>query len=101
MVNEANTNMKLKIFRLKTVNKMIIAHLNINSLREYFELLNSKIKDDIDALMISKTKLDERIPTNQFMRNSFSVLFRIDRNDGDGGIIRYIREDIPSRLHSV
>ena len=48
--------------------------------------------------MISETKLDESFPTNQFMINSFSATFRLDRNDNGVGIIIYIREDIPSRL---
>ena len=51
--------------------------------------------------MISKTKLDQSFPTNQFMRNRFSASFRLDRNDKGGGIILYIREDIPSRLVST
>ena len=80
---------------------MIIAHLNINPLRNKFKFLISLIKDNIDVLMISETKLDESFPTNQFMINGFSAPFRLDRNDKGGGIILfilYIREDIPSRL---
>ena len=34
--NTENTNMDLKALRLKNVNKLIIAHLNINSLRNKF-----------------------------------------------------------------
>ena len=73
--------MDLKALHLKNVNKLIIAHLNINSLR-------------------NKTKLDESFPTSQFMINCFSAPFRLDRNDS-GGIILYIREYIPSRLVSI
>ena len=51
--------------------------------------------------MISETKLDESFPTSQFMINGFSAPFRLDRNDKGGGIILYIREDIPSRLVST
>ena len=49
--------MDLEALRLKNVNKMIIAHLNINSLRNKFEFLISLIKDNVDALMISETNL--------------------------------------------
>ena len=73
--------MDLKALHVKNVNKLIIAHLNINSLR-------------------NKTKLDESFPTSQFMINCFSAPFRLDRNDS-GGIILYIREYIPSRLVST
>ena len=99
--NTENTNIDLKALCLKNVNKMIIAHLNINPLRNKFKFLISLIKDNIDVLMISETKLDESFPTNQFMINGFSAPFRLDRNDKGGGIILfilYIREDIPSRL---
>ena len=51
--------------------------------------------------MISETKLAENLPTKQFMLNGFSAPFRFDRNDKGGGIILYIREDIPSWLVST
>ena len=93
--------MDLKALHLKNVNKLIIAHLNINSLRNKFEFLISLIKDNIDVLMISETKLNESFQTSQFTINGFSAPFRLDRNDKDGGIILYIREDMPSRLVST
>ena len=79
--------MDLKALRLKNFNKLILAHLSINSLRNKFEFLISLIKDNIDILMISETKLDQSFPTNQFMINGFSAPFRLDRNND-------IREDI-------
>ena len=93
--------MDLKALRLKNFNKLIIVHLNINSLRNKFEFLISLTKDNIDILMISETKLDQSFPTNQFMMNGFGAPFRLDRNDKGSGIILYIREDIPSRLVST
>ena len=47
-----NINMDLKFLRLKNVNKLIITHLNINSLRNKVEFLISLIKDNIDILII-------------------------------------------------
>ena len=93
--------MDLKALRLKNVNKLTLAHLNINSLRNKFQFLISLIKDNIDVLMISETKLDGSFPTSQFMINGFSAPFRLDRNYKSGGIILYIREGIPSRLVST
>ena len=86
---------------MKNVNKLIIAHLNINSLRNKFEFLISVIKDNIEVFMISEAKIDQSFPTNQFMINGFSTPFCLDRNDKDGSIILYIRQDIPSRLVST
>ena len=47
-VNTENTNIDLKSLCLKNFNKLIIAHLNINSLRNKFEFLISLIKDNIN-----------------------------------------------------
>ena len=99
--NTENTNMDLKALCLRNFNKLIIAHLNINSLRKKFEFLISLIKDNIDVLMISETKLDQSFPTDQLMINGFIAPFRLDRNDKGGGVILYIKEDIQSRLVST
>ena len=85
---------------VKNLNKLIIRHLNINSLRNKFELLTHQIKDNID-LMISERNLDESFPTSQFFMNGFSSPHRLDRNCNGGGILLYIREDIPSKLLSI
>ena len=82
------------------MNKLIIGHLNINSLRNKFELLTHQIKDNID-LMISERNLDESFPTSQFFMNGFSSPHRLDRNRNGGGILLYIRKDIPSKLLSI
>ena len=48
--------------------------------------------------MISETKLDDSFPTAQFVLHGFSAPYRLDMNSKGGGILLYIREDIPSRL---
>ena len=67
----------------------------MNPLRNKFELLISRIKDNIEVLMTSGTKFDESFPTNKFMINCFSAPFHLEQNGKDGGIILYIREDMP------
>ena len=51
--------------------------------------------------MISETKLDESFPTSQFFMKGFSSPHRLDRNCNGGGILLYIREDIPSKPLSI
>ena len=68
---------------IKHANKLIVAHLNINSLRNKFEFLVEFIRGKVDILMISETK---------------NVPFRLDRNINGGGIMLFIREDIPAKL---
>ena len=71
----------LKNIRVKYSNKIIMGHLNVNSIRNKFELLSSLIGGKIDILMISEIKLDATFPTNQFFIQGFSTVYRLDRND--------------------
>ena len=48
--------------------------------------------------MISKTKIDDSSPLTQFLIEGFTTPYRLDRNGSGGGILVYIREDIPSKL---
>ena len=70
----------------------------ILNLRNKFEQLSIIINGNIDIFMISETKLDETFPVAQFYLQGFSNPCRIDRNRNGGGIMLYIREDMPSRL---
>ena len=78
--------------------KIIIAHLNINSLRNKFEFLIDQIKGNVDLLTVSETKFDESFPQGQFQINGFSRPFRLDRINNGGGIMLFVREDIPAKL---
>ena len=57
----------------KHVNKRIIAHLNINSLRNKFGLLAEFTRGKVDILMISETKIDETFPLGQFKINGIQA----------------------------
>ena len=84
--------------RRKHLKKLIIAHLNINSLRNKFEFLVDQIKGKVDLLMVAETKLDKSFPQGQFKISGFSRPFRLDRNSNGGGIMLFVREDIPAKL---
>ena len=79
----------------------MIGHININSIRNKFEMLSNSIKGNLDILMISETKLDSTFPSNQFTIEGYAAPIRFDRNSRRGGIILYIREDIPARLVTI
>ena len=78
------------------MNKLIFGHLNINSLRNKFDLLSEQVKGSIDILMVSGTELDDSFPESQFLIEGFHSPFRFDRNRNGGGIRQYVREDIPA-----
>ena len=82
----------------KNPNRIIIAHLNINSIRNKFEMLKEVVGNKIDVLLISETKLDDTFPLNQFILEGFTPPYRIDRMAHGGGLMLSIREDIPSKL---
>ena len=53
---------ELNSIRLKNGNRIIIGHLNINSIRNKFETIVNIIEKNIDIFMISETKIDNSFP---------------------------------------
>ena len=88
----------LRDIRVKNVNRIMIGTLNINSLRSKFEELKVIVDNYFDILLIQETKLDPSFPEAQFHINGYKTPYRQDRNSFGGGIIIYVREDIPSKL---
>ena len=82
----------------KNINRLIFSQLNINSLRNKFEFLQHIINKNIDVLLISETKIDSSLPSAQFDLEGYAIPYILDRNANGGGILLYIREDIPSKL---
>ena len=74
----------LKFYRSKFPKKSIIGHININSIRNKFEILKSMLSEVLDVLMITETKLDNSFPEQQFHIEGFNILFRLDRNRHGG-----------------
>ena len=93
-----NFNYYLSSLRRKNLNRVILAQLNINSIRNKFDLLAKGIKGMVDVLMISETKFDETFPCRQFYIEGFTPPYRLDGNCHRDGILVYVREDIPSKL---
>ena len=60
--------------RQKHSNRLIIAQLNINSLRNKFSTLSAMIKNNIDILLLSETKIDTSFPTAQFHIDGFTII---------------------------
>ena len=84
--------------RKKNPNRIIIIYLNINSIRNQFEILKEEIGNKINILLISKTKLDDTFSLNQFILEGFTPPYRLDRTEHRGGLMLFARKDIPSKL---
>ena len=88
---------KLNLLYVKSKSRLIFAHININSIRNKFEDLKLLIQDNVDILVITETKLDDTFTSTQFYMEGFKTPIRLDRNSFGGGIVIYIRENIPSK----
>ena len=53
---------KLNVPRSQNPNRVLIAHLNINSLRNKFETVKETFTNEVDILLISETKLNSSLP---------------------------------------
>ena len=87
-----STGFFLKHLLLNHPRKIIICHLNINSIRTKFDLLKEMVTKVIDILMIPETTLEGSFTVSQI--KDFCTPFRLDRNKNKDGIFLYIRNHI-------
>ena len=57
--------------RKSNLDEFIFIRLNINFIRNTFELFSEQIKGNVDVLMISETKIDNNFPVGQFLKEGF------------------------------
>ena len=86
----------LRDIKIKTVYRLVISHLNFNSIINNFEPLKNIIKGNIDILVLTETKIDESFPNQEFRLDGYTSI-RLDRDILGGGVLVYVREDIPHR----
>ena len=51
--------------------------------------------------MISESKLDDSFTEGQFLIEGFGKPFRLDRNKNGGGIMLFVRSNIPAKVIST
>ena len=61
-------------------------------------MLKEVTGNKIDILLIPETKLDDIFPLSQFILEGFTPPYRLDGIEHGGGLMLFIREDIPSKL---
>ena len=77
---------------------ILIISLIINSLPNKFDQLREIVLKYFDVLVVTETKFGDTFLTSQFLVTGFSVPYILDRNRNGGGIMIFIRDDIPSRV---
>lgn len=85
----------LKIKKLHPT-KLLIGHLNINSLSSKVLSLREIVKDHLDILLISESKLDQSFTDASIGLNGFKRPYRIDRNKNGGGLVLYVNCELTS-----
>ena len=80
-----DTIIDLQTFCIKQPSNVIIGHLNINSVRNKFELLSFLIDGKVEIFLINE--IDGTFPTSQFLMSGCSNVYQLDRNDKGGGIM--------------
>ena len=81
--------------KIKHPTNLAIGHINVNSIRHKFDYLQTVLsKGLIDILCITETKLDDSFSPQLFQCVGFRC-YRKDRNAKSGGMLIYVREDIP------
>ena len=58
-INFTDAKVGFQVMKSKCPDKLIMGHLNINSIRNKFDALSLIFKNNVDILMISETKLDD------------------------------------------
>ena len=96
--DQKNLGSNLHKVRIENPSGIIFGQININSIRNKFDLLMNIIKNEVDILIISETKIDNSFPISQFTMTGYSIPFRLDRTSHGGGILLFVREDIPRKI---
>ena len=65
---EGDINSSLGSLKLRNVNRLILSQININPIKNKFELLFSLVSNNIHVLLISKTKSIIRFPRVNFVK---------------------------------
>ena len=88
---------QLNSMRTNNTHTLIFAHLNINLIRNMFPVLQTITQNNIDVLVLTESKLDNSFSTAMFTLQGYHAPIRLDRNIHGGGIIIYVRANIPHR----
>ena len=96
-MNHQEVSELLNSIRVKNINNIIVAYLNINTFKNKFDFLKTLISENIDVMIIGKTKLDDSYPMSQFLIEGFAEPSRLDRDKNGWGILIYVRDFIPCK----
>ena len=94
---EEDVKSSLRSLKLRNVNRLIFGQINISSIRKNFKLLFSLVSNNIDVLLISKTKIDNTFLVSRFCAPGYSAPFRFHHTGNGRDILLYVKKHIPCR----
>ena len=95
LVSSLEVLYNLRAFYPKNI---ILSYINVNSIRSKLDDLKILLGKSLDSICISETKLDETFPTAQFAIEGFSKHYRLDVTSNSGGLLFYVKANLPSKL---
>ena len=82
---------------LSTIKNLRLSNVNrVEFLPNKFNQLKELVLNHVDFSILTETKLEDYFPNSKFSVDEFSEPFRIDKAKSVGGIMIYVRDDIPS-----
>ena len=86
---------RFKKIRAENVANIIVGTLNINSISPKFDEFKLMVSRWFDVLIVTETKLDDSFLKAQFCIAGFFIPYGLDGNRNGGGLMIYVRDDIP------
>ena len=69
----------------------------MNFFADKIDAIRTIMTGDVDIMVFSETKLDDSYPMAQLCIEGFGKSLRLDRNANGGGLLIYVRADIPCK----
>ena len=89
---------RFKMIRAENFDNITVGTLNINSISPKFDEFKLMASGYIDVIILTETKFDDSFSKVQFCTDGFSIPYRLDKNRNGGGLVIYVRDDIPSKI---
>ena len=96
-VKHQEVSQVLKQIRISNINRVVIGHLNVNFFATKLDDIKTIIPGNVDIMIFYETKIDDSYPIAQLLIDGFGKPFSQDRNSYVGGLLIYVRSDIPCK----
>ena len=86
-IEAPNARSRDQEIKSQSSDKLILGHLDINSIRNKSDVLKFNTDNNADVFLISEIKLNDSFPSAQFLIKGFSAPYTFDRNSKGGRLL--------------